>query len=299
MKLTGLLSSLDVAIPDPKRVYGLINDNFNTLKKSLQNRLSFRDNLYCDIVTGSFNSGAPRVCKLTNLSRAAGGIVVGSSMPCMAAPLVVSGEGYAMVTLFFAGMATNVTATVILVEEGSAPRNPQTILADVNRPGIISPDGTTITITPAGVISSGGGPSSYCSAGANTAAGQSIPSGTSPIVIFGTVEKDTDSAYSIVTGRYTIPLGKGGDYSVVGQLTYAAAFTGTAATIVAKNGTQIKASETINPTANSTVACATTLLGLVAGDIIDVRAFQSSGGASALSTNATLNYFTIHRILGS
>src|SRR3954470_22812234 len=54
---------------------------------------------------------------------------------------------------------------------------------------------------------------------ASTIAGQSIPTGaTEAIVVFGTVDVDSDAGYNSGTGRYTIPTGKDGDYLIYGQI---------------------------------------------------------------------------------
>jgi len=299
MKLSGVLKSLDVAIADTKRVYGLINDNFEMIKKVLQNRLSFRDNMYCDIVTGTFNSGAPRACKLINLSRAAGAIVVGSSVPCIGTPTVVSSDGYAMVTMFFAGMATNVTATVILIEVGSAPLNSQTVLAGKGRPGIVSPDGATITITPAGVITSTGGVAPYYVSYFRSivATGQLIASGAQTIINFDSVEIDT--AATVTTGaawHFTAP--KAGVYEVESTVLIVPTSADITSILlgVFKNGVEARRPyffTIANPStrfANGTGAGLSCKVTCALGDTLDIRITQVNDGIHTYPTNTRAPY---------
>ena len=135
-------------------VASTISSNFDALRKILQNNISLGDNIYCDVVTGSFDSGVPRACQLTHLSSAKGCIVLGSAVPCIASPLVsMNGISQATVTLFFAGMVKNVQATVVLFDLGFVGSPYGTLFATTKVPGIVQPDGTTVTVSPAGVIS--------------------------------------------------------------------------------------------------------------------------------------------------
>jgi hypothetical protein len=152
VKISNLLRSLDSAL-SPTAIVGRINDNFDAVKKLLVNKISLRDNVYCDVVTATFDSGSPRACKLTNLFFAKGAIVLGSSVPCMAGPVVGMEGKNAMVTLFFAGMAKSVTATVVIFDEGSGPTKQQTILGSVGYAGILKPDGVTTFASADGTLS--------------------------------------------------------------------------------------------------------------------------------------------------
>lgn len=140
----------------------------------------------------------------------------------------------------------------------------------------------------------------YCAMAANTGAGQSIPgTSTHTIVVYGTVERDTDSAYNSSTGRYTIPAGKGGDYMVTGSWAFSGATTGQSFCTIFKNGaTQSRQSGATGLAALQTIAIAA-MLSLSAGDVIDIRAFQGSGAAATLSTFPSLCFFTVARVLGS
>lgn len=130
--------------------------------------------------------------------------------------------------------------------------------------------------------------------GANTTAGQSIPNAAATIVVFGTVETDTDSAYASGTGRFTVPTGKGGQYNISGQIAWNGALTTTTVLSIFKNAAAVKTAQEVNPGAGASINVEATLV-LAAGDIIDVRATQSSGAGAALNVTAALNYLSIKR----
>ena len=153
MKVTNLLRSIQQGIGTAADVLTKINDAFATIKTLLQNNVSFSDNIYCDVVTATFDSGVALSCKLTNLTSAKGAIVVGSSAPCIASPLVSMNGQVATVTLFFAGMAVGVKATVILVDVGTVGSPHGSVLATNTLPGILYPDGTTCHVDATGKLS--------------------------------------------------------------------------------------------------------------------------------------------------
>lgn len=135
--------------------------------------------------------------------------------------------------------------------------------------------------------------------GANTGAAQSIPNaGVATIVVFGTVETDTDSSYNAGTGRYTVPAGKGGQYEIDASIAWATAAT-TPFVQVFKNAALLK---TIASGGTGTVLAAASMEGgtckavLAAGDVIDIRVGHSSGGAVTLLGVANNNYFSLKRI---
>jgi hypothetical protein len=128
--------------------------------------------------------------------------------------------------------------------------------------------------------------------GANTGAGQSIPTGTTTIVVFGTVELDTDAGYSNTTGRYTIPVAKGGQYTLFAQVAFIGAPSVTLS--IYKNGVEVKRTQALGAGSGISMPITATLV-LAAGDVIDARATQSTGVAQTLSSTAALNFFTIKR----
>jgi C1q domain len=131
--------------------------------------------------------------------------------------------------------------------------------------------------------------------GANTATGQSIPNGVTTIVVFGTVETDSDSAYNATTGRYTVPAGKGGQYVIASNVAYQGALFTTTQMAIFTNAVEMKRAQIVSSLTGATQSVAATLV-LAAGDIIDIRVNQNSGGAVTLVTTAALNYLTIKRL---
>lgn len=132
---------------------------------------------------------------------------------------------------------------------------------------------------------------------ASTAAGQSIPSGAATIVVFGTVGRDTDSAYNNATGRYTVPAGKGGDYLISSSVSWNAAPGNQPVIAIYKNAAQHLATVpgALTPGGASGMFISTPV-NLAAGDIVDIRVSQTTGGAVTLAVNAAINFFTLKRI---
>lgn len=156
MKVSGLLRSLNVSATAAETL-GLINDNFDAIRKILQKKLSLSDNLSCDVISGVFDSGQPTPLQLSALTNARGAIVLGSSVPCIGAPHVATVGRQAHTTLYFARGARQVRATVVLFEEGTAQYDPSTLIASTTAPGLVYPDGTSITMDSTGKLSSIGG----------------------------------------------------------------------------------------------------------------------------------------------
>lgn len=130
---------------------------------------------------------------------------------------------------------------------------------------------------------------------ATTAAAQSITTAVTTIVVFGTVERDSDSAYNAGTGRYTIPANKGGDYTIQSGITWTGAAAGIATIAIFKNAVQIRATQFASPAAGQGMGVAT-IANVAPGDIIDIRVTQNSGGAVTLLGSATANWFSLKRI---
>jgi hypothetical protein len=128
---------------------------------------------------------------------------------------------------------------------------------------------------------------------ANTAAGQTIGAGAFAIVVFGTVVRDTDSAYNSGTGRWTCPANKGGDYLISGSIAWSPA-PGNFEFIISihVNAAEVHRVSFTNP-GNLQSECITAVRNLAAGDIVDLRAFNASAGNQTLRALATSCFFTI------
>lgn len=113
---------------------------------------------------------------------------------------------------------------------------------------------------------------------ASSNSGQAIPDSASTIVLFNVVGRDTDAGFNAGTGRYTVPAGKGGDYSLGALVT----FSGGAGIFgIFRNGGSLGPSSIF------------TSISLAAGDVIDVRCTQTTGSALPLSTDPTQNFFSV------
>lgn len=131
---------------------------------------------------------------------------------------------------------------------------------------------------------------------ATSVAGQSIPNGALTTVVFGTVERDSDVAYNSGTGVFTVPAGKGGDYSISCAITWSAALTATDVELnIIVNATQKRGVQFPNPAANQSLVVSG-VVNLVPGDTIKCQAFQNSGVAKTLNTVSYENYLTLKRI---
>lgn len=108
--------------------------------------------------------------------------------------------------------------------------------------------------------------------------GQTIADSTTTIVVFNAVTKDTDAAYSTGSGQFTVPAGKGGDYALSALATF---FGGSGSFSIFKNGTSLGSAPVF------------TGILLAAGDVLDVRATQTTGGPLPLSTDPRLNFFSV------
>ena len=133
--------------------------------------------------------------------------------------------------------------------------------------------------------------------GAMTAAGQGIPTGaTETIVVFGSVDvTDSDSAFNVGTGRFTVPANKAGVYMVMAQIAYNTAPGGTCTASIYKNAAVSKTTQFIAPAALQTI----TVMGLVSlavADVIDIRTKHGNVGTQNLVSTAALNYVAIKRL---
>jgi hypothetical protein len=154
---------------------------------------------------------------------------------------------------------------------------------------------TSDQLTMGGVPIIGAGSSNgYPFLSAITTAGQSIASATLTIVIFGTVDIDTDSGYNAGTGRYTIPAGKAGHYIVSSTVAFTTFPSGTTQLSIYKNAALLRQTQMQNGNASLIV---NSTLNLAAADIIDIRVNQQSGGAALLATAAGQVWLSIKQVL--
>ena len=111
---------------------------------------------------------------------------------------------------------------------------------------------------------------------------QTLTNNTNTVLTFANENFDTDGFHSTSsnTSRMTIPTGKSGKYLINATLTHNTNGTGQRAMNILKNGTAIAFSVMLQSTAANygTGINGTTIADLVAGDYIEVQAYQNSGG---------------------
>jgi hypothetical protein len=114
---------------------------------------------------------------------------------------------------------------------------------------------------------------------------QSISNDTSTVLTFTAEEIDTDGFHdnSTNTGRITIPSGKGGKYLFIGYASFETNGTGSRAVSFVKNGSTTVASPTriaaLGESGSDTRVNGQIIVNLVAGDYIEMTAYQKSGGS--------------------
>ena len=162
-------------------------------------------------------------------------------------------------------------------------------------------DGTAWRMVAGGGAAAGG---SYvsCSASYGTSAGQSIPNTTDTIIVYGTLNHDTDAAFSSATGNFIVPAGKGGKYLMINAVTYSG-FTAGASNFLystlEKNGAYFQHPVTFKPqngVNHSWGFLFSTIISAAAGDILRVRTHQSTGAPRSLVPGTQNNYISYTRI---
>jgi hypothetical protein len=133
---------------------------------------------------------------------------------------------------------------------------------------------------------------------------QSIPNNTTTIVRYDTLVKDTHS--QVVTGvawRFTSALAQTVhvDAALLFDASTTWALSESAALMIYKNGAQFRILDRFDSMASATAAQylhlgGGALIDLAAGEYLDIRVLQVSGGALPLIAAAVYNYVSIHRI---
>jgi len=130
---------------------------------------------------------------------------------------------------------------------------------------------------------------------------QSIPDNTTTVLTLGAESYDTHNLWTSGTPtRLIIPAGLGGMWQVTACVAYVANATGTRHARVHKNGALAnrQTMQALATAGNSSVVVTTDLLRLVAGDYLELVAFQNSG--AALNTVAgEINVWIAAAFLGS
>jgi hypothetical protein len=115
---------------------------------------------------------------------------------------------------------------------------------------------------------------------------QTIANNTTVIVTFPSESIDTDGFHSNVTdtGRITIPTGKGGKYLISAAGRWGSQ-SSTKEFYLFKNGAELEIARSATNFAAIHMVYYNVIVDLVAGDYIDFRVYQASGGDMFLSTS--------------
>ena len=134
--------------------------------------------------------------------------------------------------------------------------------------------------------------------GANQTLATNIPSAVATIIIYNVAELDTHAAYSAVTGRYTIPVGNAGRYLVCANVNFAVgAVSGDFIIEIFKNGAPFRMGTRKAPPINTQAGLhVSALVDCIAGDILDARAYQTTGAALNTDPSADRTWMTVHRM---
>jgi len=109
-------------------------------------------------------------------------------------------------------------------------------------------------------------------------------------IVYNTETLDTDNAYNVTTGIFTVPTGKGGRYQVTAGLIGSSAITaGYIYTYV--NGNQYKLFG--NGADSNGVISGSCTVNLNAGDTLTIRAYQVNSASATLSLLANVNIATL------
>lgn len=127
---------------------------------------------------------------------------------------------------------------------------------------------------------------------------QSLANNSASKVSFNTVTFDSAGAFSVSATRYNIPVS--GFYRVVATVDFAVNNAGSRALSVFKNG-NLAASLGLIPASpgDSVRVNGSALINCVAGDYIEIYAFQNSGVSLTIgNADGAVNYFTVERLSG-
>jgi hypothetical protein len=129
-----------------------------------------------------------------------------------------------------------------------------------------------------------------------TTAGQSIANGsTTAVVVFGTKSYDSHNAFNPTTGIFTAPVS--GIYSVNSNIAFTANATGRRGILLGINGSSYITGLVLQATASGNINLNSAFeFKLLAGETLDIRAYQDSGGALSLYSGGGDNWINISRV---
>jgi hypothetical protein len=132
---------------------------------------------------------------------------------------------------------------------------------------------------------------------AHTASTSIADNATTTVALFTTKTKDSHVIYDSATGRATATMA--GTYRVSASVAFSSNGTGVRQAAIAKNGTvQSFGPIFLGSASFGTIANISDNVELLAGDYIDIRPYQNSGGSLTLNGSSTGNFFTVTRLSG-
>lgn len=157
---------------------------------------------------------------------------------------------------------------------------------------VLTADSTTATGMKWATAASG---STFSGAKVYKTTTQSISNATATAVTFDAETFDVDGYHSTVsnTSRMTVPSGKAGYFLLTSNLRYANNSTGGRSIDFYKNGTRIAGTYQPTVSGSSVAYSASTVINGTVGDYFEVYAYQESGGALNINSDADTSLFTI------
>ena len=125
---------------------------------------------------------------------------------------------------------------------------------------------------------------------------QSVANNTSTVIVFNSEAYDTDSAYDVSNGKFTVPSGEGGKYVFIVSLRFDQTTSNRNAVDIKINNssnTQQVAFENTGP--QYTTIGGAVSMNLSAGDYVEAHYYQSSGGSIDVRTDS---HFSGYKLIG-
>jgi hypothetical protein len=139
------------------------------------------------------------------------------------------------------------------------------------------------------------GGATFVGASVYKSANQSIANATETTITFALENYDSDAFFDAGTSttRLVVPAGKGGKYLITATNTYNSNSTGQRIVYMYKNTTSVNAVVFNNGGSVDTTIISSYVVSLAATDYVELKTFQSSGGALDLLSNTTRSSFQI------
>jgi|TARA_R110002020_G_scaffold91269_1_gene221831 hypothetical protein len=163
----------------------------------------------------------------------------------------------------------------------------------------IGASGDTITIPAGATIANSGTATGF--GGDNTPAfaatlsgTQSVSNGTQTTIVFNSEAYDTDSAYDVSNGRFTVPSGEGGKYLFTASLRFDQATSNRNGLDIMINGSSSSQSVAFEGTGAQYLTIGGSVsMNLSAGDYVSCLYYQTSGGSISVRTDSHFSGFKL------